>query len=461
MSFTARFNCPGCGSPLETPEGTISIRCNFCNLVMRIGSPDRILKYFYPGHLDDFALKFSLERHFKENIQLQDFRAIHKTLYFLPFYRFRGMAYALISEKKVEFETDESEPLPIPNTLFYQKCRHFDLTIPGFDDAAFGLDTLGIRPAVVPLSLFDKDALDPESALLDITLSPADARQRSLAMFAFNLGFTLDGKECLISEIVGTRLSVIYYPVWGYSFHQGANLRTAFIDGLSKRVMNIVEGEYGRQAVGNDQSHSSHFSPVPHRCPNCGADFPVSESSIVYYCSNCSRFFIIDEDSYSEVNTSGFVYEPSKGHYPFWKFPITIGSNLKTVGQFSKILTGEIPLIAKDKAQQSFFLYVPAFSIPNLESLTTIGLRLCRTQPLYSLSNLDIAPSGDTVLSRHDAREIARFYWAIMRSRYRHLFENKYDLGSNSAGPAELVWVTLSIPGARKPATADSFQSSS
>jgi predicted RNA-binding Zn-ribbon protein involved in translation (DUF1610 family) len=289
-----------------------------------------------------------------------------------------------------------------------------------------------------------------------VTVSPGEARQKSLGLFAFNLGFALDGKECLISEIVGAKLSLIYYPVWAYCFEMDGSEKTAFLDGLSRRVINIVDGAYEYSAQGKDSGPSSGFSPVPHKCPNCGYDFPVSESALVYRCSNCGRFYIIHADGYSQIQTTGYVYEPSSSLYPFWKIPFEIGDDMTTVSQFSKILTGEIPLIAKNKAAQHFYLYMPAFVIPNLESLTTVGLRLCRTQPILSLGNSEIRLAGDVVLNDNDAFILAKFYWFLIRCRYRHLLESGYEFRPEMLGKPELVWLTVSIPGADKRPIADS-----
>jgi len=97
--YKARFNCPGCGSSLLTLEGAISLRCSFCGLVMRIGAPGRILKYYYESRLDSIALKIILEKHLKDNDRLAAIRIETSRLFYLPFYRFRGMSYSLISEK--------------------------------------------------------------------------------------------------------------------------------------------------------------------------------------------------------------------------------------------------------------------------------------------------------------------------------------------------------------------------
>jgi hypothetical protein len=116
------------------------------------------------------------------------------------------------------------------------------------------------------------------------------------------------------------------------------------------------------------------------------------------------------------------------------------------VGAFAKILTGEIPLIAKDKAANPFYLYVPAFNLADLDTLTTRGLRLCRTQPIMQLSSDEIKPQAEAILPESEALELARFYWAIIRSRYKYLNVPLHDFKTENVGSGELVWLTMSNP---------------
>ena len=442
QGYRAKFNCPGCGSPLETSEGTISLCCSYCGLNMRIGAPGRILKYFYESNLDDFALKFSLEKHLKSNGLDLSFKQQGRQLYYLPFYRFRGMTYALLSEKVIEESEEVDSEIPPPiKTKFYQKCRNFDLTIPGFGNNIFGLDSLGIRPEVIPLTVYTGDNLPSGSILLDITDSPEQARQNALGLMAFNLGIALESKECLISEIVGEGLSVIYYPVWAYSVLSRSGETTYFIDGLSKRVLETQPNTVKREEQGLDNSKCSLFQPVAHKCPNCGFDLPVSETAIVYYCSNCNRSFLIKDESYIQIPTKSGVCDPGTSYYPFWKIAINTSQGQKTVADFSKILTGEIPLIAKNKAGNQFYLYIPAFKFAELDVITNRGLRLCRTQPLIEYSNDRITPAAEPVLPQEETLELARFYWFVMRSKYRHLLNPSFDFTAD--GNPEFVWLTL------------------
>jgi predicted RNA-binding Zn-ribbon protein involved in translation (DUF1610 family) len=296
----------------------------------------------------------------------------------------------------------------------------------------------------MPLGIFSKEVIPPESIPIDITVDPAGARQAAMGMFAFNLGFALDGKEHVISEMIGEGLSIIYYPVWTLIALVGGFAVTYFVDGLSRRVINEIPERFECNSGKGGLTLGDEFKPVPHRCPNCGAELPVSEVSLVYYCSNCHKSYIVESDGYQFTKTRSAQYEQGKDFFPFWRFQFESGGGEGTVGDFAKILTGEIPLIARNKAREPFYLYMPAYKMPDLDNLTTRAIRLNRTQPILALAEDEITPAAEMVLPESEAVELARFYWQVMRSRYRQLNRPKYDFKTENFGPGELLWLTMS-----------------
>jgi predicted RNA-binding Zn-ribbon protein involved in translation (DUF1610 family) len=445
--YSAQFKCPGCGSPLETLEGTISLQCRFCGLIMRIGSPDRILKYFYKPKLDGFAVKFSIEKYLKEKGLSLSYSELSRQLYYIPFYRFRGMSYALYCEKTVEIEDDDPE-YAIPNVKreLQRKCSHFDLTVPAYTNESFGLQSLGIRPEVMPLTALQNDNFPEDSIKIDIKIPPEEAKQEAMAMFFMNIGFSSLNKEVLSSEMIGEGLSVIYYPVWAFTLNQGDFTTTMFIDGLNKRVYHEIPGELKTNSRGSDLSRASEINPVQHKCPNCGFDLPISEYSLFYYCRNCFRAYMINNDNYVATELRTAKYEEGKYYHPFWRFAFAIGDDIKTVAKFSKILTGEIPLVARKKAQNDFYLYVPGFKSKNLNSLTNVGTRICCVQPVLEIENRNVPFEAEMVLPESEALELARHYWNVVKSKYRHLEKPQYQFEDCKTSQGEIVWLSLSRP---------------
>jgi predicted RNA-binding Zn-ribbon protein involved in translation (DUF1610 family) len=440
--YSAVFNCPGCGSPLEIQEGTISLACTFCGLIMRLGSPGRILKYFYKSDLDDFGAKFSVERYLKEKGRPLKYEKMAASSFHLPFYRFRGMSYALLSEKIVTCDDDPEDPLIIRKRTFQQKDRHFDLTIPAYSDESFGLDSLGVRPEVMPLTAFQKDIFPEDSVQVNIDVSPDDAKQAAMAMYFYNLGVAAANKECISSEMIGEGLSVIYYPVMAFTISQQGMPSTVFIDGLNRRVYREIPGPLEYKPKRPDKSRAVELDPVQHKCPNCGFDLPVSQVSLFYFCSNCDRSYLLRDDDYISIKLEMWKYEDGAFHHPFWRFPFNTGES-DTVGKFARLLTGEIPLVAKSKAPNRFYLYVPAFRVSNLKTLTGVGIRLCRVQPELIPETRSFSPAAEMILPESEALELARFYWNVIRARYRHLLKPEFDFQSGVTGSGELIWLSL------------------
>jgi predicted RNA-binding Zn-ribbon protein involved in translation (DUF1610 family) len=410
---------------------------------MRIGCPGRILTYYYESRLGNFGLNLTVDRFFKEGGGPVKYDTVKRQLYYLPFYRFRGMAYSLLSEVRFEDNIEPDLPVLPGKTVYQQRCRSFDLTVPAFEEKAFVLDSLGVRPEVMPLTAFTNDALPRDAIRVDLTVSPENARKLSMGMFALNLGVASEGKSCVISEMVGDGLSVIYYPVWAYAVRKDGHELTFILDGLAKSVISVIPGLFEYRPTGKDISQAGILTPIQHKCPSCGFNLPTSECSLHYHCANCGKSYMLKTDTYQKVETISFQYEPAAGHYPFWRFPFITGENLKTVADFSKILTGEIPLLAKNKARMPFYLYIPAFRIPDLEILTGRGLRLCRTQPILSPANKELKPEAELVLPENEALKLAKFYWTSVRSRYKYLDKEMFEFKPQDAGPGELIWLTM------------------
>ena len=130
---------------------------------------------------------------------------------------------------------------------------------------------------------------------------------------------------------------------------------------------------------------------------------------------------MISDDTYLTTELRSAKYEEGSYYHPFWRFPFAAGKDIDTVAKFSKILTGEIPLVAKNKAQNRFYLYVPGFKSMNLNSLTNVGIRVCCVQPLLEIVKESISFEAEMVLPESEALELARHYWDLIKSKYRHL----------------------------------------
>jgi len=153
---------------------------------------------------------------------------------------------------------------------------------------------------------------------------------------------------------------------------------------------------------------------------------------------------MIKDDSYELTDMVCGPYEAGEYYHPFWRFAFSAGGDIDTVRKFSKILTGEIPLIAKSKANNPFYIYVPAFKSINLSTLTSVGIRLCRVQPEIEVQRKTFSRAAEMTLPESEAIELARFYWDVIRSKYQYLGGSKFDFNSHRLGQGIIVWLSLS-----------------
>ena len=50
------------------------------------------------------------------------------------------------------------------------------------------------------------------------------------------------------------------------------------------------------------------------------------------------------------------------------------------------------------------------------------------------------------VLPESEAFELARHYWELIKSKYRHLEKPEFEFGSCKTGKGEIIWLSLSRP---------------
>jgi hypothetical protein len=154
---------------------------------------------------------------------------------------------------------------------------------------------------------------------------------------------------------------------------------------------------------------------------------------------------MLNNDIYDPAVMPIAEFEPSQNYFPFWRIPLKF-ENLTQVKQYAKYLTGEIPLIARQKAENQFMIYVPAFKVADLKSLSQKAVSLTCMQPVLSFDNKSIRPSAEMILPASEALEMGRFIWNAIRFKYRQIAGEKFEIKNGNLGQPELIWITLSMP---------------
>jgi endogenous inhibitor of DNA gyrase (YacG/DUF329 family) len=433
------YNCPGCGKPSKAPEGALTSRCEYCDLVIRIGSPRRILKYFYPSRLDgQYAVRMAADRYLKakglpltENVVRADF-------YYLPYYRFRGIALDyIVPPAKISALTIPDQVLPAAKPEL--KAKDFDVTIPAYDSAAFGMISLGVRPQSVPVYAYSTEEIPGGTTIVESTVAPQEAKDRALKIHHSNT-LLYNKTEATISAMIGERISVIYFPIWALIHETEGTRKTVFIDALAKRGYLQADREFMFDGGHSGGKNSHHIKPLRHQCPNCGADLKENHFSLFYPCRNCDRSYLLNDDGYIQVNT---LTADSPSCAPFWRFPLEFdaGRSYKTVSDFSKILGGEIALMRKEKRPNQFYLYSPAFKSSDIYSWFDKAYSVLRTQPHDRLT--ERLPSDSVALSidEIEAGQMAVFIWRMLTLKYAWKRGWEFDVNEDSLQPGQIVWL--------------------
>ena len=442
MSDTVRFTCPGCGSELETPEGTVSNRCTYCNLVSLLGRPGRIVKQYYRPHIDAREASVIAERHLK-NAGQPLFSSIDlRALYYVPLYRFRGLSLTCLSAIKPAVQTMNADP-EIGQRAYELRAKNVDLTVPGASDTPFGMTSLGIRPQAVAAYAWQDSELPKEATIWPADRPPDEAQTQAFKTDATHATMVHSTKQFEFSDMVGERQLLIYFPLFVMAGMSAGDHLMVVLDGLSRRVIH-TSNEPLPIPTGRINNRVTALRPERHQCPNCGADFAPSEQSLVYGCQNCDRVYLLEPVGYQQLSQP-LVGEGSGDLYPFWRMSLAFDGQppFDTVGGFSRILTADVPLLARRKRHLPFYVYVPAFAGADAEWQVQMAERMTRTQPLVEPARGIPVSVTAASLPPAESREFASFAWHWLRMSYLNLRGDRFEWKNARTGNSELVWLPL------------------
>jgi hypothetical protein len=113
------------------------------------------------------------------------------------------------------------------------------------------------------------------------------------------------------------------------------------------------------------------------------------------------------------------------------------------VKDFYNLLPSEIVLLRKEKRENRFYLYSPAFKTSDVNRLVSRAMTVLRTQPHDKL--VEKIPAKGPVMSidEAEAREMAVFLWNIATFKYPRLRSKEFYLDEESLTPGEIVWLPM------------------
>jgi DNA-directed RNA polymerase subunit RPC12/RpoP len=331
-------------------------------------------------------------------------------------------------EREVKPESGWQQPPPLARSkqeTFYGKGkivlndRYVEKNFLACNLGGIGLYSLGIRPAVLKLGLFRKEAV----SALGRAVAPSMGIEEAEAVGVK----TALNPVLLYREVIGKILSVVYFPFWVVRMESEGGPRETILDGVTETVINAdaplaVSTILGREVEAAPEV--TEFRPLT--CPNCGWDLPVRPEDCIFFCKGCDRAWEIGGNTLSEVAYEiACVPAGNQGEarfLPFWVFQTKTGDG------------DVVPF------------FIPAFRYRRLKFLVDMAISLSMLRPSYTLldkSGLDLC---GCYYDRTDAAALAQFAAAAMATGDAGAVGTlKQD--SLSMGGATLTWLPFTVKG--------------
>ncbi len=282
-----------------------------------------------------------------------------------------------------------------------------------------GVYSLGIRPAVLKLGLFRKEAVSALGRTVAPSMGVAEAEAVGVK--------TALNPALLYREVIGKILSVIYFPFWVVRMESAGGPRVTILDGVTGAVINAD----APPSVFDVLEHELEAEPEvtgfrPLTCPNCGGDLPVRPDDCIFFCKGCDRAWEIGGSTLSEVAYEIACVPPGNQgearYLPFWVFRTKTGDG------------DAVPFS------------IPAFRYRRLKFLVDMAISLSMLRPSYKLLEREGADLGGCYYDRADAAALAQFAAAAMASGDA---ETVGALGQDSLNitGATLTWFPFAVKG--------------
>lgn len=275
MELSLTEPCPQCGAPVDLKEADRLLTCPYCGVKSLITAPEPhrfLLRPEGPGN----------------------------GIRYLPYLRFKGMAFSLLSEAIGH--------------------RILDLTCQGLSHP-WVPPSLGLRPQAVKLT-FAKEGIG------GTLVRPDSDVQKLLARMEKGPPGAPERRETLY---LGETVSWIYLPLRA----EAGDL----CDALSGRPLPGVRDPAGCWEALEPDTSAWGLRFVPSLCPVCGWDLDGERDSRVLSCGNCQALWELAEGDFLRVPFS--LVEATTGealYLPFWEILASDGNGrVKTFADFLRV----------------------------------------------------------------------------------------------------------------------------
>lgn len=432
MPLSVSTNCPSCGGSIEFEEGSNAVHCRYCGSNHVVTGRGRVLSYYVPEKISmRMAAALALQK--LKEADGPGWKAREVTLFFVPFYRFVGQALQWEVEDKVIAGGDEreapkgilnvhinvrfggmggpdmrdilsggSEAARLTERRFELSGQYIDRSMPALDAPELGVSSLGLRPEILKLSLFERGAVAARGQIAPVEISVKDKEEQ---------GYRHSGDGEIASRgVFGKTASVIYNPFWVIEVTRGDETAFSVVDGVSGEVTSRkATAKLLDALVDKDGQRFDVAGFRPLKCPNCAGELPVKPKDVVFFCNSCRKAWYISGDELVDTPYT-VVASAKKGagtpeYFPFWvvRARMRSGDNvIDTKYDIGKMAPGLMWPKDTDK-EIPFRFFVPAFRVGSLKVVSRLASGFTKNQPVLKADQpLSFAVRG-CYLSPEDA----------------------------------------------------------
>jgi hypothetical protein len=305
-SWLIEHQCPQCGGPITLGESDRLFTCEYC----------RVRLYFLGGNF------------FRYYIPPAD--GIEEDIYYVPYWRFRGMYYS---------------------------CPPFELKSKVLDASflasghKFFPKTLGIRTQTLKLR-FVSPEVKGKFFRTRLTFNEVLPKVEEVSGLHDSLA---DIRRAFHRAFIGETLSIIYSPVYvsGGAVHDGVLKRPV------ARYTSLTEDTFA-QSVDHHSNWKVRFLSA--LCPNCGWDLRGGSESIILLCTRCDSAWKVSRGALRRQEFS-VVYSREENicYVPFWRFKARFdGFQLNSYADLIRF--ANLPKVARaEHESQELYHWLPAF----------------------------------------------------------------------------------------------------
>jgi hypothetical protein len=323
--------CPQCGAPATITETERLFSCDFCKVKSYLLSRD-VFRYRLPHKC-----------------------ANDRELFYVPYWRYKGMLYSCIPEGIRHRFVDAS----------HQAC----------DSTLFPV-SVGLRSQALKLQFVLPD--NPGHFI-----APTQPVAQVVSLFEKRFSATLKGPVFHQAHI-GDAVSLIYAPFYLKKHLYDAVLDQPIAGGAPE---GFVPGDMPGGAA------RSGFDFVPAICPHCGWDMEGHSDSLVLVCRNCTSMWFPAKGGLKAMKFGHVPAESGSTTFlPFWRISAHI-DGLELSSYADVVRMANLPRVPQPEwDEMPFRFWVPAFKIAP-QVYRRLGSAFTLSQPRDNLSST--IPEGD------------------------------------------------------------------